>query len=61
MLAEQLRTLRKVAGLTQHQLADKTGVPQFRISEYERGARAPSVETLQKLAKELGTITIEPE
>lgn len=57
-LPRQLRELRRAAGLTQVQLAERVGIAQSQISGYESGARQPSLDTLQALATELGPITI---
>ena len=37
----RLRTARKAAGLTQQQLAERLGVRQSRVSEWERGDHEP--------------------
>jgi len=51
----QIRKLREEAGLSQGQLAEKVGVPQSRISEYERGAVIrPCAYTIAKIADVLG-------
>jgi transcriptional regulator with XRE-family HTH domain len=41
---------RKISGLTQHQLAEKTGIAQGDISKLENGNANPSLKTLQRLA-----------
>ena len=43
---------RKTAGLTQKQLAERTGIAQADISRLENGI--PSLKTLQRLAKGMG-------
>ena len=48
---KRLRKLRISKGLVQEQLAEKAGVSADFISLIERGYRAPSFETIQKLAK----------
>ena len=49
-----LRTARRIADLTQEQLAQKAGVDQTTISALERGiSRNPSYETVVKLARAL--------
>ena len=49
-----LRTARRIADLTQEQLAQKAGVDQTTISAMERGiSRNPSYETVVKLARAL--------
>lgn len=51
---------RRQAGLTQKQLAEKTGITQGDISKLENGNANPSLKTLRKLAKGLGaTLKIE--
>lgn len=53
----KLRELRKARGLTQQQLADKVGVLNVSISNYERGAQMPDILTLTKIANVLGVST----
>jgi DNA-binding XRE family transcriptional regulator len=50
-----LRSLRKENGLTQGELADKVGIGQSFISKIEKGHLEPSLATLGRLAKVLGT------
>lgn len=47
--------LRKQAGLSQQELADKLGVSRSRIGMYETGKREPDLDDLQKIAAVLGT------
>ena len=47
--------LRKQAGLSQQELADKLGVSRSRIGMYETGKREPDLDDLQKIASALGT------
>jgi transcriptional regulator with XRE-family HTH domain len=47
--ATALRDARRQAGLSQAQLAERTGTSQPTISAYERGAKQPSVSTLARL------------
>jgi len=49
-----LRELREAAGLSQRQLADAVGLTDQTISNIERGARTPSVETALSIARVLG-------
>jgi DNA-binding XRE family transcriptional regulator len=44
---------RKLVGLTQEQLAEKSGLPQSHISRIETGKHSPSHATLEKIAKAL--------
>lgn len=45
---------RKASGMTQKQLAEKTGINQADISKLESGNANPSLRTLQRLAKGMG-------
>ena len=50
----RLRHARELAGLSQQELADSSGVSQHTISEIELGRRKPHGSTLRKLAEVLG-------
>ena len=50
----KIRELRTNVGLTQVQLAEKSGLPQSHISRLEAGKHSPSFVTLEKIAKALG-------
>ena len=51
-LSEGLRLARtRHKGFTQKSVAEVTGIPRPRISEYETGARIPSQKTLNKLLR----------
>ena len=50
----RIRELRKNAGITQAQLAERTGIPQGHISNLEREKHSPSFTTLEKIAHALG-------
>ena len=52
--AEQLRTHREAAGLSQYALAKKSGLSKQAMSRLEMGEREPSWTTVQLLAKALG-------
>jgi len=45
---------RKVSGLTQKELAEKTGIAQADISKLENGSANPSLRTLRRLAAGMG-------
>lgn len=45
---------RKAAGMTQKELAEKTGIAQADISRLETGGANPSLKTLQRLAEGMG-------
>lgn len=47
---------RKQTGMTQKQLADKTGIAQSDISKFETGGGNPSLKTLQRLAAGMGMV-----
>ena len=53
-LVRALTEARKEAGMTQQQLAEKSGVHQVNISRIENGTGNPSVVTLQKVAMGMG-------
>ena len=50
----EMQLARKISGLTQSELAEKSGVPQETISRIERGRSNPTLGTLEKLAKAMG-------
>lgn len=50
-----LKAARKAAGLTQKQVADKTGVTERMYQRYEYGESIPDAYVVQMLAKALGT------
>lgn len=54
-LADALLSARANAGISQKELAAKTGIDQSDISKIERGVSNPSVATLKRLAAGLGT------
>lgn len=45
---------RRASGLTQKQLAEKTGIAQADISKLENGSANPSLRTLRRLAAGMG-------
>jgi transcriptional regulator with XRE-family HTH domain len=47
---KNLRAARKDLGLTQEQVAERSGVQAGEVSRIERGKRDPRVSTLEKLA-----------
>jgi transcriptional regulator with XRE-family HTH domain len=49
-----IATLRKERGLSQAALAEKLGVTQASIANYESGRREPSITMLRKIAAALG-------
>ena len=53
-LAENIKTYRKKAGLTQKELAEKTKLSIATIQVYEQEKYLPKAENLRKIAKALG-------
>ena len=47
----KIKEMRQKRGLTQKQLADRLGVKQQNVSDWERGERSPSVKNLKKLSE----------
>lgn len=54
MSARMLRYARRRSGLTQRELAQKSGIPQATIARIESGAADPRVETLDRLLEQTG-------
>lgn len=54
VIREMISSERKEKKLTQKQLAQKTGLSQANISNIEKGASHPTIETLVKIADALG-------
>jgi transcriptional regulator with XRE-family HTH domain len=52
--AANVRQLRKAAGLSQEDLAGRTGLHPTEISRLERAAREPRLGTIVRLARGLG-------
>jgi transcriptional regulator with XRE-family HTH domain len=50
---QRLRETRVCAGLSQSDLEEISGIPKARLSRYENGHVAPSIQTLERLAKAL--------
>jgi len=53
-VGEQVRLLRVAAGLTQEELAVRTGSTQPAVAHLEAGRRTPTLATLEKIANALG-------
>jgi transcriptional regulator with XRE-family HTH domain len=49
-VANKIRAIRKLRGLTQEQLAEKIDRTVFAVSQLERGLSLPSFETLERLS-----------
>ena len=54
VLAENIAFYRKERKITRAELAEKVGVSEAAIGQYERGDRSPSIEIVYKLAMSLG-------
>ena len=52
--APMLRYARRLAGLTQRQLAERAGVPQATVGRIEAGQITPRVDTLERLLRATG-------
>jgi uncharacterized protein len=57
--AENLRRLRKEAGITQEELGARAGIQMADISRYEAGGRDPRVTTVARLAAALNVPVVE--
>ncbi|WP_440708111.1 helix-turn-helix domain-containing protein [Herbiconiux sp. YIM B11900] len=57
-VGQQIRRRRLEAGLSQRQLALRSGVPQPNIAAYERDRRVPATETMQRLGAALDLPTL---
>ena len=49
-VGKRIRSLRKAAGYTQKELAEKSGVATVSIQQYERGVRQPRIDQLNRIA-----------
>jgi len=49
-IAALLVLLRRLTGQSQNDLACRTGIAQGRISEYMRGVRQPTLDTIERIA-----------
>lgn len=53
-IVQAMLDARKASGLTQKDLAERTGIAQADISKLENGNANPSLKTLQRLAEGMG-------
>lgn len=53
-IGQRIKEVRKSAGFTQRELAEKSGTATGTIQQYERGIRQPRIEQLQAIAVALG-------
>ena len=54
MVGKILKTMRKINGITQEELAKKTGIPQNTISQYENSKFEPNYDTVHMISKSCG-------
>jgi len=61
-ISKRIKEEREQAGLTQKELAEKSGLPQPHISRLESGLHSPTHLTVQKIAKALkiGVVRLDP-
>ncbi len=52
-IGEHIRKIRKYQGLTQQELAEKTGISLMSIRRYETGEREPRVDILERISEAL--------
>ena len=57
MISEQISRLRKMQNKTQKDVSDYIGVSRAVVSDYERGRKKPSPDTLGKIATFFGVTT----
>lgn len=50
---QRLRAARLGGGMSQSDLEERSGIPKARLSRYENGHVAPSIQTLERLARAL--------
>ena len=53
-IGERIATLRKLAGMTQEQLADRAGLQRTHVGRIEGGKYAVTLEVVQAIAEALG-------
>src|ERR1700686_2447630 len=53
LLGMAIKTERSVLGISQEELAHRAGLHRTYLSDVERGARNPSIESIEKLARAL--------
>lgn len=53
-IVQALIDARRVSGITQKELAERTGIAQGDISKLENGSANPSLKTLQRIANGMG-------
>ena len=51
---KNMKRIRETLGLTQQELADRTGLQPAAISHFESGSREPSLKNIERICKGLG-------
>ncbi len=59
LVGDNCARIRKAQGLTQEQLADRSGLTQQYLSDLERGKRNPTIVTIYEIAQALGVTHID--
>ena len=59
LVGDNCAKFRKLRGMTQEQLAEKSGLSQQYLSDLERGKRNPTIVTIYEIAMALGVSHIE--
>lgn len=50
-MKEKIKSARIAAGMSQNEIAEKTGMSRSQYQQYEQGKRRPKLENLSKIAK----------
>jgi len=58
-IAEEIKSAREAAGLTQLQLAERLGMSRDGVARWEAGQRAPVLGDLERIAEALGLQVVE--
>jgi DNA-binding XRE family transcriptional regulator len=53
-ISRKVKELRRQSGMTQQELAEKSGLPQSHISRLEKGVHSPSYKTMERIANVFG-------
>ncbi len=55
LIGKNIKRIRKEKGLTQKKLSELSNINEVQIRQYELGKANPKIETIEKIAKALGT------
>ena len=58
-VSENIRNLRKQNGITQKELAKRSGIAEITIRKYENNDRQPKIEQIEKIAKALEVLPVD--